>query len=140
MNLQILADKKDAIEGFNVAQVVNGECKDIFNVIDSSCESVILDGAMDHLEYDKAIELLHQSIKKVRLQGSFVVRGVCLEKMYRDYESEQTNIGAINSVIKDIKSIQSYKDVVALLSSSKFTIDTISFSNFFYEVKCSRMD
>ena len=140
MNLQILSDKKVALEGFNIAQVVDGKSEDILSVIDSSCESEVLDGAMDHMEYDKSMELLAQTLKKVRLKGSLIIRGICFEKMYQDYKSEQADMRAINTVIKDIKSMQDYKDIVASVAAYKFTVDTVSFSNFFYEIKCSRMD
>ena len=38
MNLQILSDQKDAIEGFAIVQVKDGEYKDIEQVIDSRSE------------------------------------------------------------------------------------------------------
>jgi hypothetical protein len=138
MNLQILSDQKDAIEGFAIVQVKDGECKDIEQVIDSSCELVVLDGAMDHLEYKDSIELMAMATKKVRLKGELVIRGICLEKLYRDYKSEEITIEELNNTLKNIKSIQNYKDIISALMSQNFSVDTISYVNSFYEIHCSR--
>jgi len=138
MNLQILSDQKDAIEGFAIVQVKDGECKDIEQVIDSSCEVVVLDGAMDHLEYENSIGLMALATKKVRLKGELIIRGICLEKLYRDYKSEEITIQELNSTLKDIKSIQNYKDIISALTGQNFSVDTISYVNSFYEIHCSR--
>lgn len=139
MRLLITAEKDSSLDGFETLLIEKEESyKNIDQVIDSSCTMIVLEGAADHLPYEQAVELVSKSFRKVRINGSIVVRGVNFGLVSSLYKSNEINIEIVNKELFKYKSAQDYKNIIYILENNNFTVDTTVFDGILYEIKAIR--
>jgi hypothetical protein len=138
MRLLITADKDSSIDGFEKLLVEKDNYKDIEKVIDSSCTMIVLESAADCLPYEQAVDLVSGSFRKVRINGSLIIRGVSFDLLCSVYKSNEINIEIVNKELFKYKSAQDHKNIIYVLEHNNFTIDTVTFDGLLYEIKAIR--
>ena len=139
MRLLITADKESSLDGFQTLLVDDKESyKDIDRVVDSSCTMIVVESAADNLEYEQAVELLTKTFRKVRLNGTVILRGVSFDHVCGLYKANELNIEGVNKELFKYKSVQDYRNIIYILDSNNFTVDTVTFQGLLYEIKAIR--
>lgn len=139
MKLHITTDIKNKIEGFETLCVNNGAVDGLTSIINSSCIFLFLDNAMDQIDYEQAVQTLFLSIKKVRLGGELIIKGICFDRICSLYKSNELDIEEINNKLSVLKSFQNYNNIITAIESSGFQINTVSHTGLFYEIKSKRI-
>jgi hypothetical protein len=138
MKLQIVRNDNESIDGF-VSLKVNEDFKTTLSqVIDHSCKEVLMLDILDTMEYDQSFELLVGVLQKIRLNGSITLRGISSISFAHSLLSGPIDSKQASGIISNIHSIHDQRDVINLLESNNFTIDTVRLSGVAYELKATR--
>lgn len=141
MRLLITTDKETKQEGFNLILIEKeGDQEQIDKVIDSCCTMLVVEGAADVLPYEQSVELITKSIRKIRLNGEIVIRGLSFEHLSSMYKANEINIEDVNKQILNISSFQDYKNIIYNFDRSNFTVESLTFAEATYEIRATRND
>ena len=99
---------------------------------------IVLESAADCLPYEQAVDLVSGSFRKVRINGSLIIRGVSFDLLCSVYKSNEINIEIVNKELFKYKSVQDHKNIIYVLEHNNFTIDTVTFDGLLYEIKAIR--
>lgn len=138
MRLLITADKNSIVDGFETLLVSKNEHEEIKKVVDSSCTLLVIEGAGDSLTYEQSVDLFTASLRKIRLKGNLIIRGISFDHLAGLYKSNEINIETVNTEISKINSIQDYKNIIYILDKGGFTVDSVAFTGLMYEIKATR--
>lgn len=139
MKLHITNDEKNKITGIETLVVKNNSIEELQTVIDNSCTFIFLDNATDCMDYENAVKTIFDTIRKVRLNGELVIKGICFDKISSLYASGELDIEEVNKKLCSLTSFQNYANIVTALENSGFQIGTISHSGLSYEIKSKRI-
>jgi hypothetical protein len=139
MKLHITNDEKNKITGIENIVVKNNSIEELQTIIDNSCTFIFLDNAMDCMDYENAVKTIFDTIRKVRLGGELVIKGICFDKISSLYVSGELDVEEVNKKLCSLKSFQNYANIVTALENSGFQIGTISHAGLFYEIKAKRI-
>lgn len=138
MRLLITADEESKLDGFDTLLVKKDKHEEIKNVVDSSCTFLVIEGAGDSLTYEQSVDLFTTSLRKIRINGDIIIRGISFDHLAGLYKSNEINIDIVNQEISKINSVQDYKNIIYILDNNGFTVNTVVFTGVMYEIKATR--
>lgn len=138
MKLQIVNNDDESIEGFVSFKVGDDFKTALSQLIDNSCTEVLLLDMLDTMEYDQSFEFLTGVLKKIRSNGSIILRGVSSLSFSHSLLNGPIDSKQASGIISNIRSIHDQRDVINLLESNNFTIDTVRLNGVVYELKATR--
>jgi len=138
MRLLITADEESKLDGFETLLVKKDKHEEIKNVVDSSCTFLVIEGAGDSLTYEQSVDLFTTSLRKIRINGDIIIRGISFDHLAGLYKSNEINIDIVNQEISKINSVQDYKNIIYILDNNGFTVNTVVFTGLMYEIKATR--
>jgi len=138
MKLQIVNSDDQSIEGFISLKVGEDFKTTLSQIVDNSCTEVLLLDILDTIEYEKSFEFLKIVLQKIRLNGSITLRGVSSLAFAHSLLNGPIDSKQASGIISNIDSIHDQRDVINLLESKNFTIDTVRLNGISYELKATR--
>jgi len=138
MKLQIVNSDDQSIEGFISLKVGEDFKTTLSQIVDNSCTEVLLLDILDTIEYEKSFEFLKIVLQKIRLNGSITLRGVSSLAFAHSLLNGPIDSKQASGIISNIHSIHDQRDVINLLESKNFTIDTVRLNGISYELKATR--
>jgi hypothetical protein len=138
MKLQIVNNDDESIEGFISLKVGEDFKTTLSQLVDNSCTEVLLLDILDTMEYEQSFEFLSGIFRKVRSSGSIILRGVSSLSFSHSLLNGPIDSKQASGIIGNIKSIHDQRDVINLLESNNFTVDTVRLSGVVYELKATR--
>lgn len=138
MKLQIVNNDNESIEGFVSLKVGENFKNTLSQLVDNSCTEVLLLDILDTMEYESSLEFLLNVIHKIRLQGSIMLRGISSLAFSHSLLNGPLDSKKASEIIANIKSIHDQRDVINLLESNNFIIDTVRLAGVSYEVQATR--
>jgi len=138
MKLQIVRNDNDSIEGFVSLKVGEDFKTTLSQLVDHSCKEVLLLDILDTMEYDQSFEFLANVLQKIRLNGSITLRGISSLAFAHSLLNGPIDSKQASGIISNIHSIHDQRDVINVLESNNFTIDTVRLNGIAYELKATR--
>jgi hypothetical protein len=138
MKLQIVNNDDESIDGFISLKVGEDFKTTLSQLIDNSCTEVLLLDILDTMEYEQSFEFLVSVLKKIRSSGSIILRGVSSLSFSHSLLNGPIDSKQASGIIGNIKSIHDQRDVINLLESNNFTVDTVRLNGVVYELKATR--
>ena len=138
MKLQIVKNDDESIDGFISLKLGEDFKTTLSQLVDHSCTEVLLLDILDAMEYDQSFEFLAIVLQKIRLNGSIILRGVSSLVFANSLLNGIIDSKQASGIISNIHSIHDQRDVINLLESKNFTIDTVKLNGISYEVKATR--
>ena len=138
MKLQIINNDDESIEGFISLKIGEDFKTTLSQLVDNSCTEVLLLDILDTMEYEKSFAFLADVLKKIRSNGSIILRGVSSLAFSHSLLNGPIDSKQASGIIANINSIHDQKDVINLLESHNFTIDTVRLNGISYELKATR--
>jgi hypothetical protein len=138
MKLQIVNNDDESIEGFVSLKVGDDFKTALTQLIDNSCTEVLLLDILDTMEYGQSFEFLSGILRKVRSNGSIILRGVSSIAFSHSLLNGPIDSKQASGIIANIRSIHDQRDVINLLESNHFIIDTVRLNGVTYELKATR--
>jgi len=138
MKLQIVNNDDESIEGFISLKVGEDFKTTLSQLVDNSCTEVLLLDILDTMEYEQSFEFLVSILKKIRSSGSIILRGVSSLSFSHSLLNGPIDSKQASGIIGNIKSIHDQRDVINLLESNNFTVDTVRLNGVVYELKATR--
>jgi hypothetical protein len=138
MKLQIVNNDDESIEGFISLKVSKDFKTTLSQLVDSSCTEVLLLDILDTMEYEQSFEFLFYVLKKIRLNGSIVLRGISSIAFAHSLLNGPIDSKRASGIIDNIHSIHDQRDVINLLESNDFIVDTVRLNGVEYELKATR--
>lgn len=137
MKIQVITSEPEAISGFDHILIQNGQCPDIDNVINHSCTELIAIDCLDKLSYDDSVKFFGELIKKIRLGGTLVLRGIGLLSIGQQIISEAIDAQSLSNIISNIKCLHDPRNIVNVLEKENFTV-TMYLRGIHYEITATR--
>lgn len=137
MKLQLITHESESISGFNQILIENDRCPDIDNVINHSCTDLLAIDCLDKLSYDMSVKLFGELMKKIRLGGTLVVRGIGLLTLGHGIISESIDAQGLSAIVENIKCIHDPRNIVHVLEQENFVV-TMSLRGIHYEITATR--
>ncbi len=130
--------------GFNTGQVHNLD----WMADDSSCEELIADDVLSRFTFGEANPILKNWIKKLKINGSIILRGVDFEEVCRALILEQLGIREAAELLwgtqKDANDVRvssmSVLDVIAYFEQSGLQVTRKIFDGYYYSVTATRIN
>jgi len=138
MKLQIVNSDDQSIEGFISLKVSEDFKTTLSQIVDNSCTEVLLLDILDTIEYEKSFEFLKIVLQKIRSNGSILLRGISSLAFAHSLLNGPIDSKHASGIISNIHSIHDQRDVINLLESKNFTIDTVRLNGISYELKATR--
>jgi hypothetical protein len=138
MKLQIVNNDDESIDGFISLKIGEDFKTTLSQLIDNSCTEVLLLDILDTMEYEQSFEFLVSVLKKIRSNGSILLRGVSSLAFSHSLLNGPIDSKQASGIIGNIKSIHDQRDVINLLESNNFTVDTVRLNGVVYELKATR--
>lgn len=138
MKLQIVNNDDESIEGFISLKIGEDFKTTLSQLVDNSCTEVLLLDILDTMEYEQSFEFLVNILKKIRSNGSIILRGVSSLSFSHSLLNGPIDSKQASGIIGNIRSIHDQRDVTNLLESNNFTVDTVRLSGVVYELKATR--
>lgn len=138
MKLQIVNNDDESIEGFISLKIGEDFKTTLSQLVDNSCTEVLLLDILDTMEYEQSFEFLVSVLKKIRSNGSIILRGVSSLSFAHSLLNGPIDSKQASGIIGNIRSIHDQRDVTNLLESNNFTVDTLRLSGVVYELKATR--
>lgn len=137
MKLQIVTDDNQHISGFEQINVVNGECKEMDDVINHSCTEILAIDCLEKFPYDKSVAFFGQLLQKVRLGGSIIFRGLNLISIGQQTMSGLLDAEGFSKLIANCHCIHDPRNIVNVLERENFVVTT-NLRGVHYEIKATR--
>jgi hypothetical protein len=138
MKLQIVRNDNESIEGFVSLKVGEDFKTTLSQLVDNSCTEVLLLDILDTMEYESSFEFLASVLNKIRLQGSIILRGISSLAFSHSLLHGPIDSKQASEIITNIKSIHDQRDVISILESHNFIIDTVRLHGVSYELRATR--
>lgn len=138
MKLQIVNNDDESIEGFISLKIGEDFKTTLSQLVDNSCTEVLLLDILDTIEYEQSFEFLVSVLKKIRSNGSIILRGVSSLAFSHSLLNGPIDSKQASGIISNIRSIRDQRDIINLLESNSFTVDTVRLSGIVYELKATR--
>jgi hypothetical protein len=138
MKIQIVNDEAESIDGFIALKISDNPSSDLLKIIDNSCMELLAIDIIDSINFDKSLEFLSDLLGKIRLNGTIILKGVSSLAFSHALLNGSINCEYASDVISNIKSIHDHRDIINLLETNNFTVDTIYLGGVSYEIKATR--
>lgn len=136
MKLNISHDNQEIVNYINVQ--INDGSINLSNIIDNSCEEILLSNTLDHIPYDGIANTIMQIVKKLRFNGKLIIVGNDARMLNRLFLSDHISISDYNKIIQDIKSMNNVLNIRNILKQFNLQIDTESIKGYKYEIVATR--
>ena len=138
MKIQIVNNDNESIDGFIALKISDNIKQDLGKIVDNSCTELLVLDVINSFKYNESIEFLLTLLKKVRINGNILLKGVSSLSLSNAILNELINSEEGSSVIENIKSIHDHRDIVNLLEANNFTVNTIMLGGVSYELGATR--
>jgi len=138
MKLQIINNENESIEGFISLKISENFQNTLSQIVDNSCAEILLLDILDTMDYDKSYEFLSQMIRKVRLNGSLILKGISSIVLASSIMNEKIDTKQASNMIANIRSVHDQRDIITMLEANDFIIDVVRISGVTYELKATR--
>lgn len=138
MKIQIVNDDKESIDGFITLKIGENPSSDLSKIIDNSCTELLALDVIDTISFDNALEFLSSLLRKIRLNGTIILKGVSSLTFSHALLNSSIDCEYASNIISNIKSIHDHRDIISLLETNNFTIDTVHLGGVSYEIKATR--
>lgn len=137
MKLQVITHESESISGFDQILIENDTCPEIDNVINHSCTDLLAIDCLDKLSYDSSVKLFGELVKKIRLGGTLVIRGIGLLVVGQQIMSESIDAQMFSSIVQNIKCVHDPRNMVNVLEKENFAV-TLYLRGVHYEITATR--
>lgn len=137
MKLNIISEDSQKIANYTNIVIKNNDI-DLSSIISNSCEEIIVSSVLDYLDYKAASEALVGIIQRLRLGGKIIINGIDVKCLSRLVVSERVSIEEYNSIIEDVKSLNTVLNVRNKLLSFGLNIETDFINGYSYNISASR--
>lgn len=111
---------------------------DLSNVIDNSCEEILVTDVLDYIKFDTVNNTIVQIVKKLRNNGTLTITGNDIRSLCRLSLSDSISIEEFNTIIFEVKSLNSFINIRNVLHSCGLRIESEIIKGHKYEVVATR--
>jgi hypothetical protein len=138
MKAHILKPTESHIEGYarvDVTELTAG----LSQFVDSECDQIFANDALDAIPGDKMYEAIKQIVAKLRLRGSVVVGGTDILMFCKNVVSGEIAVNEASNIISATESMNTATDVAQALTILGLTINSVTHTGVaHYEIKATR--
>lgn len=137
MKINITTNPEKIISGYK-NYFVNNESIDLDNIINNSCEEILLIGTIDKFGYQKIDSIIKLLLSKLRLGGLLLVSGTNLDIITRKFIDGSLSESDFNQIVNNSLSISSRSQVINILKNNNLFIESSQTKGNVYEISARR--
>lgn len=138
MKLQLIKDQSESIEGFKTVLTTNFMPPSLNDVIDNSCENIIIGDVLDLYSQEVRNNVLVSIVKKLRLNGEVFVSGVEARSLCKMFSNNYLKTNNLSDIISNIGSIMELDEINNILESCGLEVETSKINGYKYEIRARR--
>lgn len=139
MKLQLIRDQSESIEGFKSIIATSFMPPSVDDVIDNSCELIILGDVLDMYPQETRNNVLVSVIKKLRLNGEISVSGVEARALCKMCVNNLISAQNLSTVFGMTNSVLELDQVVSILEQCNLQVETSKINGYKYELRARRV-
>ena len=139
MKLQLIRDQSESIEGFKSIIATSFMPPSVDDVIDNSCELIILGDVLDMYPQETRNNVLVSVIKKLRLHGEISVSGVEARALCKMCVNNLISAQNLSTVFSMTNSVLELDQVVSILEQCNLQVETSKINVYKYELRARRV-
>ncbi len=139
MKLQLIRDQSEAIEGFKSVLATSFMPPSVDDVIDNSCELIIMSDVLDMYPQETRNSALVSVVKKLRLNGELSLSGVEARALSKMYANNLISTEGMCSIFSATNSLLELDQAISILEQCQLEVETSKVNGYKYELKARRI-